>query len=66
LLEKVWAKLNGNYEITEGGYSHEPLAALLGAPNAFFYAKEKSADDWWTFLAAEDQKQHVMCAGIEG
>jgi hypothetical protein len=32
LMEKVWAKANGNYEVIIGGDPSESLAFLLGAP----------------------------------
>ena len=32
LLEKAWAKVNGNYEIIEGGWTHEAMRFLTGAP----------------------------------
>jgi hypothetical protein len=33
LVEKVWAKLNGNYEATVSGSSDEMFAFLAGMPN---------------------------------
>jgi hypothetical protein len=32
LLEKLWAKINGNYELTQAGWQHEALRVLSGAP----------------------------------
>jgi hypothetical protein len=32
LLEKLWAKMNNNYELTSSGWEHEALRVLVGAP----------------------------------
>ena len=32
ILEKAWAKVKGNYEMTEGGFTVSGLRAVTGAP----------------------------------
>jgi calpain-15 len=32
ILEKSWAKLNGSYDLTDGGYTDEAISCLTGAP----------------------------------
>lgn len=32
LLEKLWAKINGNYELLQAGWQHESLRFFTGAP----------------------------------
>lgn len=35
-LEKVWAKLNGNYEMIEGGWTGEVMRFISGSPTQTF------------------------------
>jgi hypothetical protein len=35
-LEKLWAKVNGNYEDIIAGVSQESFGFLLGAPTTYF------------------------------
>lgn len=32
ILEKAWAKVKGNFEMTEGGFNVSGLRAITGAP----------------------------------
>lgn len=36
LMEKVWAKVNGNYDNIVGGNSQEAFGLLLGAPSIYY------------------------------
>lgn len=36
LLEKVWAKINGNYEMIIGGNSFEAFNLIMGAPTIYY------------------------------
>ena len=36
MLEKIWAKVVGNYEVTEGGWPSEAMRFLSGAPSATY------------------------------
>ena len=36
-MEKIWAKVNGNYEMIEGGWGSEPIRFLTGAPTTSYY-----------------------------
>jgi hypothetical protein len=42
-LEKLWAKVNGNYEVTEGGWPTEAMRFLTGAPSISYYLSSFSA-----------------------
>jgi len=59
ILEKAWAKIVGNYEISDGGYMETSLRALTGVP-VFTYKCgyiDNNADSeelWTTFKAADD------------
>jgi len=35
-MEKLWAKVNGNYEYIIAGVSQEAFGFLLGAPSTYF------------------------------
>lgn len=34
ILEKIWAKVSGNYDITTGGWMNEAINFLTGAPSS--------------------------------
>jgi hypothetical protein len=36
MMEKVWAKINGNYENIVAGNSQEAFGLILGAPSTYF------------------------------
>lgn len=42
LLEKAWAKLNGNYENIERGYNSEALRDLTGAPTLTLHTLDEN------------------------
>jgi len=45
LLEKVWAKLHGDYCRIIGGLSHETFRDMTGAPG-YMYSSKKEEDLW--------------------
>ena len=40
ILEKAWAKVNGAYDLTDGGYEVEALGCLTGAPQEIISHRE--------------------------
>lgn len=52
-LEKAWAKLNGNYEIVEGGWGHEVLRFITGAPTESYYKgwNWATVDEAWSVIS---------------
>ena len=61
ILEKAWAKLHGSYDKIIGGYAHQALRDLTGAP-AFEY--ETSEEDTWDKILDADRKKYIIQAGI--
>lgn len=71
LLEKAWAKVKGNYVISEGGMTATGIRALTGAPVFDYYTYDFSSsstamDDMWDLLVDADAKGYVMGAGTVG
>lgn len=53
LLEKAYAKLHGNYNCLEYGYTYEAMIDLTGWPTKYYNLKDKSSVD----LEDNDQKE---------
>ena len=54
ILEKVWAKLHGNYQKILQGQSYEVFRDLLGAPG--FYVKTNEENFKFQFIEAFKNK----------
>jgi len=50
LLEKLWAKLNGNYERTTAGWQHEALNTITGAPSQDYLCSRYTPEEIWSLL----------------
>ena len=50
LLEKVWAKINVNYEKTCAGWAHEVTRVLTGAGAKDFICSQLSITKMWDIL----------------
>ena len=59
LLEKAWAKVNGNYENTIKGYVSEAFRALTGSPSLFY--KHDYVDSIWDIVLDADRKNFIIC-----
>jgi len=59
LLEKAWAKINGNYENSIKGFVSEAFRALTGAPVVFF--KHVYIKDIWEEISASDKLGYIIC-----
>mmetsp|Transcript_9712 Transcript_9712/g.9532 ORF Transcript_9712/g.9532 Transcript_9712/m.9532 type:complete len:159 (+) Transcript_9712:405-881(+) len=60
LLEKAWAKVNGNYENSIKGFVSEAFRALTGAPVVFF--KHMYIQDIWEEISEADMNKYIICA----
>lgn len=64
LLDKAWAKLQGSYARTEGGFTADAAAHLLGCPNQSLRHedyKENSSDLWKELVHADSHKYTILC-----
>ncbi|CAI2386063.1 unnamed protein product [Moneuplotes crassus] len=59
LLEKAWAKVNGNYEKSIKGFVSEAFRALTGAPVVFF--KHLYIQDIWDEIYEADKVDYIIC-----
>ena len=59
ILEKVWAKLHGSYESIIGGFEHDTLRDLTGAPAYMFSLADEDA---WDKIIDADKRHYMMCA----
>jgi len=55
LLEKAWAKTNGNYEFISGGLPYEGVTFLTNAPYYVFFTEDFTSDSMWNKLKAADE-----------
>lgn len=60
LIEKAWAKVNGNYENSIKGFVSEAFRALTGAPVVFF--KHLYIQDIWDEISEADRNKYIICA----
>eukprot|EP00347_Sterkiella_histriomuscorum_P019498 403341400 len=68
-LEKVWAKVMGNFEVIEGDWSEEVMQFLTGAPTLTYmkdYSGFTSADDVWNVVSNSDNARYIIMAGTPG
>ena len=70
-MEKVWAKVSGNYDITTGGWMSEAVDFLTGAPSASWTNLDPStingvAANAWAILTAANASSYIMTAGTPG
>lgn len=68
LLEKAWAKVNGDFMRIDGGFARDSLHDLTGAPVIHYRIKE--ANRWqhwenilWEQLLGGEKADFIMCAG---
>lgn len=66
LLEKVWAKINGNYESTAAGWQHEALRVFSGAPSYDYLTASYDHDQIWEILSSADLNDYIIGAGTSG
>lgn len=66
VLEKAWAKVNGNYERTELGMASESLRFLTGCPADYYDLTIYNADSIWEIISNADKSNYIMMAGTTG
>lgn len=54
IFEKAWAKINGNYEITSGGFPNEAWNFLAGVPSFTYKFTALDADSLWAIVSPAD------------
>lgn len=59
LLEKAWAKVNGNYENTIIGLPSDALKCLTGAP-VEYYSHEYFGDELWDVIRDSDRLNYII------
>ena len=67
ILEKAWAKVKGNYEASEGGFTPNGIRSITGAP-VFIYMTQDITDQSQAFdlLTAANDIDYPMQAGTWG
>lgn len=68
LMEKVWAKINGNYEFTIGGMAREAFDLLGGSPSAYYGTRDESgingdANTAYQVIDNANKRNYMMSAG---
>ena len=66
LLEKAWAKLNGNYAKCIGGEPHEVFDITTDAYSEKIVVKNDNKEELWQKLIDSDKKKYIMTAGTSG
>jgi len=67
LLEKAWAKVNGNFEFIEGGWEPESIRFASGAPTQTTIVTMNNAASAladWNNIASADSANSVMIGGV--
>ena len=62
LIEKVWAKINGNYEFTIGGSPTEVYEFLGGCPSITYSTSSLTAASAYTAVANAMKNKYLMGA----
>jgi len=66
LMEKAWAKINGNYERTQAGWQHEALRVMTGAPGYDYLTSTHTSEEIWAILKEADNNGFLMGGGTQG
>lgn len=65
-MEKVFAKINGNYESISGGWQSESWRVLNGAPTKFFMMSSLDANTAWNLIATGLNRGHLVGVDTSG
>ena len=66
LLEKAWAKLNGNYAKAIGGEPHEVFDVITDAWSEKLVVRSDNTEEIWNKLLDAEKKGYLMTAGTSG
>jgi hypothetical protein len=69
ILEKVWSKATGNYDVTNFGWTHEAVDFLTGAPSITYRNDDaatinKNGTTAWNIINTADASQQIMTAAV--
>lgn len=64
LVEKTWAKLNGNYERTASGNEMELYNFIAGLPTDVYSTKDTTADAAYTLISDASTKGYVLSGSV--
>ena len=68
ILEKAWAKIGGNYELSNGGYLESGLRSVTGVPVFTYWGEEFTTDEeallLWDTMKAADDIDYLMSAAV--
>lgn len=68
LVEKAWAKIGGNYELSNGGYLENGLRSVAGVPVFTYWGSDfqtlEEAQTLWTTMKAADEIDYLMSAAV--
>lgn len=59
-MEKIYAKINGNYESIIGGWQSESWRILNGAPTKFFMLNTLNANSAWNLIVTGLNQGHLV------
>ena len=60
IIEKVWAKLHGDFVRIIAGMPHETFRDLTGAPS---FQLDTAQEDIWDIIKFSDDSNYMMAAG---
>ena len=68
LMEKAWAKIAGNYELSNGGYLESGVRSVSGVPVFTYWgydiASEEEAITLWETMKAADNLDFLLSASV--
>lgn len=66
VIEKAWAKVKGNYQISGEDFGSNAIRALSGVPVFIYYNKDLTVDEAWKLTFEADQLDYIMTADTGG